>query len=160
MMANGEILDYLRMFYKLFASSYAAHLRAHPEQQKYLTENFAFTFDKDPINRVEAFDPLALWQKPGKENQIHHAGLNLAVEDINGVSFKGERPLQVREGKPGTPESSWPEGFWLSPSRVRALRPDLIPNITIRKGWNYQDGSIEDWYQKSKVIQVCMAAFN
>ncbi len=154
MLANGEILDYIRMVYEEFASSYAAHFRIYPETQTWLVNNYDYTYDKDLVSREMAFDPHALYNKPGIVNQIHHVGINLGIEKINGVKYMGEKPLQVREGKPGTLQSYWPEGYFLSPSRIAAIRPDLIPDINIPKGWDYQTGSIEDWYQKSKVIQV------
>jgi hypothetical protein len=78
---------------------------------------------------------------------------NLSLEYFLGLQFKGTRPLQVREGKPGTPDSEQPEGFRWSPGRILSVRPDLIPAIDLSGVW-WSEGSIEELYQKSKALQI------
>jgi hypothetical protein len=109
-LSNGETLDYERVFYTMYVPGYVRHFLEHPEEAVYLTETYSYTYDKDIISRQQAFDPHALYNKPGRPNQFHNVALNIALEAFIGQTFRGSRPLQVREGKPGSPESEWPEG--------------------------------------------------
>lgn len=149
---NGEICTYQDIFYNFYVAGYARHFLDHPEEADFLTAHFSYTYDKDWITREEAFDPFALYDKPGRPNQFHNVALNIAIESFVGQPFSGSVPLQVREGKPGTDPSEWPAGWRWSPSRIMAVRQDLIPQNEIH-GW-WQPGSIEDVYQTAKVLQV------
>ena len=150
-LANGEVLDYERVFWEIYVAGYVRYFLAHPEETIFLSENFSYAYDKEEINREEAFDPHALYNKPGHPNQFHNVALNIALECFLGLPFKGERPIQVREGKPGTETDHQPEGYLWSPGRIPAVRPELIPRDI--EGW-WRRGSIEDLYQSAKVVQV------
>lgn len=149
---NGKILSYEDIFWEVYVPGYVAYFEEHQDDAKFLT-NFSFTYDKDMINREQAFDPYALYNKGDRPNQFHNVALNIALEWNLGMPFKGDRPIQVREGKPGTPIEDQPEGYRWSPGRIPTLIPDLIPNVHLENQW-WKDGAIEDLYQKSKVLQI------
>ncbi len=149
---NGEIYRYEQIFYNFYVAGYVRHFLDHPDEADLLTRQFSFAYDKDLITRQQAFDPYALYNRPHKPNQFHNIALNIALELFLGIPFRGVLPIQVREGKPGTPKEEWPAGWRWSPGRIMAVRQDLIPQNDIQ-GW-WQPGSIEDVYQAAKVVQV------
>lgn len=150
-MENGEVQDFAEVFTQ-YVESYAEYFRQHPEEAQYLTQNFAYTYDKELISKEEAFDPFFLFEKPGHPNQFHNVALNIALENILELPFQGENPLQVREGNPGTDPTSWPAGWRYSPGRISTSRPENIPQTEL-SGW-WQPGSIEHLYQSTKVLQI------
>ena len=150
MTASGEIWDYPRVFWRIYVPGYTHFFQKQPTWARWISQNFAYTYDKDLIGRKEAFDLQALYGKPGVANQFYHVALNEALEYVLGFSFKAAIPLQVREGKTGTNKEEWPLGWRFSPGRIPTTRPDLIPPTTV-KGW-WREGSIEDFYQKAKVL--------
>lgn len=152
-MANGEIFSYEDIIWKIYVPGYTAHFLMNPDQAKFVTDNYSYAFDKDMISKEQAFDLYALYNKPGIANQFHNVAFNLSLEYFLGLPFKGARPLQVREGKPGTPDNEQPEGYIWSPGRILSVRPDLIPSINIEGAW-WGKGTIEEQYQKSKALQI------
>lgn len=149
---NGVICNYDQIFYNFYVAGYVQHFLENLDEASQLTANYSYTYDKDVVPRSEAFDPHALYDKPGRPNQFHNVALNIALEYYLGLPFKGQLPLQVREGKPGSDPSTWPQGWRWSPGRISAVRQDLIPHHDTT-GW-WQKGSIEDLYQTAKVFQV------
>mgnify|MGYP001590905064 CR=1 FL=1 len=152
-LADGTSLTYPELF-RLYVDSYAQYFREHLKEAVFLAENFSYAWDETDISRAEVFDPYALWGKPGNSNQFHHVALNVAIEQVLEMPFVGRMPIQVRGGKPGTPTQDWSEGWWWHPGRIPCLRPELIPQgfEPERKWWD--NGTIEDLYQKAKVLQV------
>lgn len=150
--SNGETLTYADIFWKVYVAGYSNFFLHNLNEAQWISSNFSYTYDKDLISFKSAFDPYALYQVPNTPNQFHHTALNIALVYFTGFPFKGENPLQVREGKPGTPISTWPAGWRFSPGKIKAVRADLIPQ-TDNLGW-WQKGSIEDFYQSSKILQV------
>ncbi len=150
---EGQIMTYDDIFWKVYLSGYVRHILVHSEEIQFLTDNYSFAYDKHMITRKQAFDPYALYNKPGIPNQFHHTALNIALEWYLGIPFKGDRPIQVRQGKPGTPRSTWPEGWRWSPGFIKCTRPDLIPDETF-EGWWEDKESIEAFYQYTKALQV------
>ena len=148
---SGEVLDFERVFWEVYVAGYVKYFYDHPEEAIYLTDNFSFAYDKEEITIDQAFDLYALYNQPGHANQFHNVALNIALTSFLGLPFKGSRPIQVREEKPGTPVEHQPEGYLWSPGRIAAVRPDLIPKDI--EGW-WRRGSIEDLYQSAKVIQI------
>lgn len=153
-LADGEIQDYNRQFLLNFVTGYALHFTQHPEEARFLTEGFSYAYDDTLIPKVSAFDPEAYYNRPGFRNQIHHAALNIALESVLVMPFKGDVPIQVRGGRPGTNQAIWPLGWRWHPGRIMTPRPDLIPDVQVAKRWHWKEGSIEHMYQAAKVIQV------
>jgi hypothetical protein len=150
--AIGEIFSYEDIIWKMYVPGYAAHFLKYPNEAKFVTDNYAYGYDKDLVPKNQAFDIYALYNKEGIANQFHHVAFNVALEYYLGQKFKGIMPIQVREGKPGTLDLDQPEGFRWSPGRIMSVRPDLIPTPTV-DGW-WSKGSIEDFYQSSKALQI------
>lgn len=151
--ATGERFNYERIF-DIYVDSYAGYFNAHFEELDYITSNFSYGYDLDFQTKEEAFDKYALYDKPGKRNQFHQVAFNIAIEIKLQKSFRGSMPLQVRDAKPGTSEKYRPLGWKWNPGRIPCLYPHLIPtNIQLETMW-WLENSIEDFYQKSKVLEV------
>jgi len=150
-LVTGEIYSYEDIIYKVYMPGYEAYFLSHPDDLKFITQNFSYAYDKDQIDKDKAFDIYALYNKPGVANQFHHVAFNVAIEQRLGVSFKGSKPLKVREGKPGTPDSQQPDGYKWSPGRIPCTIAQLIPDPHIFGWWGYN--SIEDFYQSTKTLQ-------
>lgn len=148
---TGEVFSYEDISWKVYVPGYVKYFLDHKNEAVFITDNYAYGYDKDLCTRDQAFDIHAFHEKPTIVNQFHHVAFNVALEYYLGLKFKGVKPLQVREGKPGTPDSEQPEGFLWSPGRIKTIRPDLIPNYNLN-GW-WQPDSIEATYQLSKVLQ-------
>lgn len=149
---DGSVFCFDQVFWQIYVPGYAHYFAHHRNEANWITAHFAYGFDKDPITKEEAFDPHALYEKPGQVNQFHHVAFNIALQYYIGHSFRGRNPLQVREGKPGTPSYTWSKGWQWSPGRIPTTRPDLIPLLDM-EGW-WRKKSIEDLYQLAKVVRV------
>lgn len=142
---GGEAWQFDDVFWKVYVPGYVAHLLLHPEEARYLATNYAYAIDKDAVTREQAFDPHYLYNQPGRPNQFHNVALNIALEWYLGLSFCGERPIQVRGH--GTEGERWNPGY------IQAVRHDLIPPGYEQQGW-WQRGTIEAVYQSTKVLCV------
>ncbi len=151
-LASGESLDFEQVFWQVYVAGYVAYFLSHRDEALFLVNNYAYAYDKELIPKDDAFDPYFLYNKAGHPNQFHNVALNIALEWFLGLPFLGEKPIQVREGKPGTPADKQPEGYLWSPGRIPAIRPDLIPP-PVGDSW-YNNTSIEGFYQNAKVVQV------
>jgi len=148
---SGQILNF-RQIFEQYVWSYAKYFAGHPKEAEFLITNFSFAYDKELISRAEAFDPYALYNKPGRPNQFHHVALNMALEKVLRLPFAGLKPIQVREGKPGSDQNLWPEGWRWSPGRIPAANAELIPEDNLPSWW--QKGSIEHLYQSAKASLI------
>ncbi len=151
-LSNREILNFEQIF-QHYVESYSKFFENNPVDALFLTNNFAYAYDKDKITKKEAFNQFALYNQPGRANQFHHVALNFALELYLGLEFKGLEPIQVREGKPGTDSNTWPAGWHWSPGRIPSAHPELIPLRVGGAKW-WQAGSIEDLYQSAKILQI------
>lgn len=149
---EGEIYDYEDIIFRVMVPGYVRHFDTNPEEAEFILSNYSYGYDKHMISKAEAFDPYALYQKPGVPNQFHHVAFNRALSDYFGP-FKGEGPLQIRQGKPGTDIGGWPAGWRWSPGFIKTVRADLIPEPRIEGWWELND-SIEAFYQNTKTFQV------
>ena len=150
---DGTEVDFDFCFRK-YVESYAGYLRTNPMEAEWLATNASYTYDKDLIDRVTAFQPRALVDVPGVPNQFHHVALNLAMEEEMKISFRGTEPLQVREGKKGMPEELKPKGYRFSPGRIQCIDPGLIPFDADETNRWWGPESMEALYQNSKVLQI------
>jgi hypothetical protein len=151
--ATGEHLSYEHIF-DIYIKSYAHYFDNHPDEVNYITDRFSYGYDLDFQTKEEAFDKYALYQKPGKRNQFHQVAFNIAIEKKLQKPFQGETPLQVRDAKPGTPQKERPLGWKWNPGRIPCIYPHLIPkDVELENMW-WLENSIEDFYQKSKVLEV------
>mgnify|MGYP001571612736 CR=1 len=150
-LANGEVLNFDQIF-QHYVGGYTLYFENHLDEALFLTDNFSYGYDKDPITKEEAFNPRALVNVPGRPNQFHHVALNFALEFYLGLEFKGKEPIQIREGKSNTDPATWPAGWAWGPGRIPATHPELIPAIGQPLWW--QPGSIEDLYQSAKILQI------
>lgn len=140
--------------FQIYLNGYIKYFYEHPQEAYYLIRNFAFGYDQDSITKEQAYDPHYLYNKPGVPNQFHHVAFNLGLITVTGRDFQGEKPIQVREGKPGTPENKQPLGWLWSPGRIPCTTPEMIPQITLEGTIWWQQGTIEDFYQRAKVLEV------
>lgn len=122
-----ERLGGLNIWQTIERPGYVAYFSGNLSEATLVTDNYSYAYDKDLISKSDAFDIYALYNKPRKPDQFHHVAFNLALERVLRIPFTGARPLQVREGKPGTPESDWPAGWRWSPGRIPCIIPNLIP---------------------------------
>lgn len=149
--ATGREHDFDSIF-QVYVHGYINYFIDHPDEAEFIARNFSYAYDETPITREQAFDPYALVGKPGVSNQFHHAALNVAMQTLD-YRFSGSEPLQVRIGKPGTPPETWPSGWRWNPGDIPCAMPEWIPNVKNEKKW-WSGGSVEDFYQSSKVLQV------
>ena len=149
--SNKEIYTYEDIIYRVYVPGYEDYFLNHQDEAVFIANNFSYGYDKDKISKLQAFDIYELYNKEGVANQFHHVAFNLAITNL-GLSFKGKTPVQVREGKPGTPNNQQPNGFLWSPGRIPCTISCLIPEPHISGWWN--NDSIEDFYQSTKVLQI------
>ncbi len=152
---EGKVLDFDEVF-QVYVEGYRSYFENHPDEAETIINKYSYGFDKDVIAKHEAFDPYALYNKPGIVNQFHHVAFNIGVEAATGKKFQGDLPVKVREGKPGIREDEQPEGYLWSPGKIPCTTPELIPDIEFINPW-WQKGSIEDFYQSTKVLQIKVA---
>lgn len=151
--ADGEVLDYDQIF-QIYVDGYANYFKRHLGEAWYLTEHYAYGYDHDLITKEQAFDPYALYDKPGVRNQFHNVAFNIALVTVIGRPFQGVELIQVREGKPGTPVELQPAGYRWAPGRIPCKDTSIIPQITLPGEQWWADGSVEDLYQKAKILQI------
>lgn len=63
-----------------------------------------------------------------------------------------ERPGYLGKSK-DEQEAYNPHAYYDRPGRIPAAYPEMIPNIVLENSW-WQPGSIEELYQKAKVLQI------
>jgi len=151
--AEGKHLSYEDII-DIYIDGYANYFIAHPDEAAYITSHFSYGFDLDFQTKKEAFDMYALFEKPGKRNQFHQVAFNIALENRLQLPFRGKNPVQVRDAKPGTPENERPLGWKWNPGVIPCPHPEQIPtDIEFVNPW-WEKGSIEDFYQSTKVLEV------
>ncbi|NMB56876.1 hypothetical protein GYA19_02985 [Candidatus Beckwithbacteria bacterium] len=151
LLADGRILNFDDIF-ELYVESYEKYFKEHSDEALKIVQGYSYTYDKTPISFEEAFNPYALLDKPDIPNQFHHVAINIALAQRLGLKFKGLEPLQVRDGKADQSKENWPEGWQWGPGHIPVCDQSLIPMVELEGWWN--EGSIEDLYQKAKTLQV------
>ena len=149
---RGNVLDYDGIIQE-YIEGYAEYFRSHLDEAEYVTSNFSYCYDKEMVSKDEAFDPYARYNRPGHVNQFHNVAMNIALEKVLGMPFKGEVPLKVRAAKPGTPKEEWPLGWHWQPGLIPSAHPEEIFDMDFEGQW-WDKGSIEDFYQCNKALQI------
>ena len=150
---EGRILDFPEVF-QVYVDGYVQYFEQHRDEAEFLVKNFSFGYDYDMINKQQAFDPFALYDRPGVRNQFHNVAFNIAVERVTRKEFEGTEPIQVRDAKPGTPIEERPAGWKWSPGYIPCVDQSIIPSVELDGEQWWENGSVEDFYQRAKVLQV------
>ena len=131
---------------QLYEDAYLEHLRARPDDLLWLVTTASDVYDTAPTN-VEA--GLSYYVQETPNNHIHDVAIRRALLRL-GHWFQGDHLVHVR----------WTgsEGFRLNPGVVPFHMPDLILQHEIQdhggKGIWWRPGTIEDFYQRNKVLLV------
>lgn len=132
---NKEVLSFEQLFL-IYVDSYVKYFEDHYYDALFLTNHYAFVYSLDHISKKEiAFDPYAFHEKPGEAEQFHHTAINLALENVLGLEFKGSEPIGREEAD-----------FW-HPNQIPPYHPDLIPLVN----WC---PTLETFYQKARKLQI------
>lgn len=131
---NKEILNFDQLFL-LYVDAYAKYFEDHYYDALFLTKHFAFVYDYDYTNKVDAFNPYASYDQPGKADQFAHVAINLALVNNLGLSFEGKESIGREETR-----------FWSS-DRIQPLHPELA---------NYARSypSLNSFYLNARILQI------
>jgi hypothetical protein len=154
--ADGKRMNFSQV-YGEYVYGYIKYFTEHLNEADNLTSVYAYGYDIDKVSAQDVLDPYALLNKRGKSNQFHNVAFNVALQDVTGLTVPfnptGEL-IQVREGRPGTPDNLQPKGYRYSPGRILCPDPSLIPDAPKGvKGW-WNPKSVEALYQHAKVLEV------
>jgi hypothetical protein len=130
---------------KLYEDGYFEYFKKNPARLNWLVKKASNIYDTDPSN-VEAGLEYKIGDTPS--NHIHDIAIRNAVKRHD-KEFLGDKLLRVRW------KSS--EGYALNPGVVPFHLPELISKEPVRNyggaQW-WRDGTIEDFYQKNKLLQI------
>ncbi len=132
-LSNKETLTFDKLI-SLYVDTYSKFFEENIVDAIFLTNHYSYIYAYDYISKEQAFDPQALYDKPGKADQFYHAAINLSLVNILGLDFKGSHPAGRDETK-----------FWF-PSQIPIERPDIIHPVVYR--------TLEDFYKNSKILQI------
>lgn len=131
---------------QIYEDAYYEFLKNNPKTLEWLVNTASDVYDTAPSNVEARFD------------YNHQETPNTHLQDIAirksvmrlGKWFKGEHLVEIR--------SKSKEGRTLSPGIVPFHLPEMIVKEEIKdygeKGMWWQNGSIEDFYQRNKLLQV------
>lgn len=125
---------------QIYEDAYYMHFFFNPDVLAWLIGTASEVYDTAPSNVASGFD-YNLQETPN--NHIHDISIRRAVAR-HGFSFMGDHLMEIRGNNS--------EGKNLSPGVVPFHADSLIYQPPI-KGW-WRPGSIEDFYQSNKVLQV------
>ncbi len=130
--------------YQLMQDAYQVFFQKNPAILNNLIEQYSDVYDNAPSN-IQSGGQYFNQEVLEKGLHIHDIAIRKAVHSL-GKEFQGNRLLEVRGPKS--------EGFYLSPGEIEFHRPQLIPAEPFngRKWW--KDGTIEDFYQRTKTLVV------
>ena len=131
---------------QIYEDGYYEYFKANPEVLDWLVQSASDVYDTAPSN-VQAEFSYEVQETPN--NHIHDVAIRRAVIR-NGAWFSGERLIHVRD------ETT--EGSRINPGNIPFHLPEMILNYEIQdygnKGQWWQDDSVEDFYQKNKILVV------
>ena len=123
----------------LYENAYFQHFDQHPQELRWIADNFENVYDNNPSNVNSGFDYSA--QEFGGN---HYQDITIRRALIReGLWFKGEGLLEIRMKG---------EGIKWNPGKIPFHKPELVPQPEI-PGW-WKPGSIESWYQSAKYLEV------
>jgi len=147
---NGQIIE-RDIALQLYEDGYYEFFKIHTDQLEWLLNTASDVYDTAPSN-VDA--GLRYDIQETSNNHIHDVAIRRAVYRLGHV-FNGDHLVHVR--------GEQTEGFHLNPGNVPFHLPNLILNVTTKdygnKGQWWKSGSIEDFYQKNKVLEVRKIGF-
>lgn len=129
----------------LYEDAYFAHFCSRPCLVSELVQSAEEVYDDAPSNVMSGYDYA---RQETVRTHLQDIAIRRCVLRL-GLSFKGSNLIQIRGRWAAEPVH--PLGL-LSPGSVPFHRPDLIHSPRL-EGW-WEAGSIEDWYQSNKVVQV------
>ncbi|MDO8804893.1 MAG: hypothetical protein Q7R35_10705 [Elusimicrobiota bacterium] len=129
-----------------YEEAYYQYFKADRDILVWLTETASDVYDTSQSNIIAGKDYS---MQETKATHLQDIAIRNAVRRL-GVAFKGKRNLKVR-GKDSP-------GYRLNPGNVPFHLPDMILKPA-RKGW-WKPGTIEDFWQSNKVLEVKKEAIN
>ena len=140
--AGGKILSEEEVL-KYYEEAYFKHLDENPDIVRYLGENARDVYDSDPEKDLSSGTDYNI--QNSKAKHIQDIVIRRYFQSRN-LKFLGEKFIRVHS------YSEDSIGKLLSPFYVPFHRQDLIPEQKAEGRWN--PGSVEDFYQSTKVVQV------
>jgi len=131
---------------QIYEDGYYEFFKGSPGKLEWLVSTASDVFDTAPTNVQAGFD---YEQQETPNNHIHDVAIRRAVLRL-GREFRGNHPMHVR----------WTgsEGFEINPGVVPFHLPQMIVPGEIQdyggKGIWWRPNTIEDFYQRNKVLQV------
>lgn len=131
---------------RIYEDGYYEFFKNHDETLEWLVSTASDVYDTAPSNVEAGFDYFV---QETPNNHVHDVAIRRAVARL-GAWFGGDHLMHVR----------WKdsEGFRINPGVVAFHRPDLIVPGEINdyggKGIWWHPDTIEDFYQRNKVLQV------
>ena len=142
----GDLVVPKEMGIQLYEDGYYEFLKGNPSMLEWLIGTASEVYDTAPTN-VQAGLDYFVQETPN--NHIHDVAIRRAVLRL-GKWFQGDHLVHVR--------STVSEGAVLSPGIVPFHLPEMIIPGEIkdygRKGFWWEPGTIEDFYQRNKVLQI------
>lgn len=154
---SGKVVSPLEA-YLIYEDGYYQYLKSHPKIKNWLINTASEVYDNDISNIESGLDYTiqetdsthlqdiairrSLTRLELEEKGIEYDPMNLPNIQI----FKGDHPIQIK--------SNDPEGKILSPGFVPFHKPELGLNMPRKKRVWWKTDSIEDIYQRNKVLIV------
>ncbi len=142
----GDLVVPREMGIQIYEDGYYKFFRNNPDTLEWLVSTASNVYDTAPTNIQAGFDYT---NQETSNSHIHDVSIRRAVARL-GEWFRGDHLMHVR----------WKdsEGFKINPGVVPFHLPELIVPGEIKdygkKGIWWYDKTIEDFYQRNKVLQV------
>jgi hypothetical protein len=142
----GDAIIPKEMAIQIYEDAYFEFLKKNPAVVEWLISSASDIYDTAPSNVEAGFD-YSHQETP--RSHIHDIAIRRVIARL-GKKFRGNHLVEVR----------WKEseGFRLNPGRVPFHMPDFIIPGEIKDYGNsgiwWEEKSIEDFYQRNKVLQV------
>lgn len=141
----GELVVDRPTALQVYEDAYCVWLDRNPSKLDWITSVASDVYDTAPSNAGQ----LDYIRQETPSNHVHDVAIRRAVARL-GRAFRGDRLVHVRG-----PET---EGFQLSPGVVPFHKPLMIDDEPIDdpngEGPWWRIGSVEDFYQRNKLLQV------